>query len=65
MYYATPGVAPEFQNEAVQPLPKSIAVDSRKVELGMQLFHDPRLSADNTVSLRKPSFVVGGWSRRP
>ena len=72
-YYATPGVAPEFQNEAVQPLPKSIAVDSRKVELGMQLFHDPRLSADNTVSCaschslsaggvdgRKTSLGVGG-----
>jgi len=72
-YYATPGVAPEFQSEPVQPLPTSIPVDSRKVELGMQLFHDPRLSSDNSISCaschslsaggvdgRKTSLGVGG-----
>jgi cytochrome c peroxidase len=48
--YATPGVAPEFANEPVQPLPQSLPTDARKVALGMQLFHDPRLSADNTIS---------------
>jgi cytochrome c peroxidase len=71
--YATPGVAPGFQNEPVQPLPDSIPVDPRKVTLGMQLFHDPRLSSDNTVSCaschslsaggvdgRKTSLGVGG-----
>ncbi|SIT45426.1 cytochrome C peroxidase (cpp-like) [Paraburkholderia ribeironis] len=72
-YYATPGVAPEFSNEPVQPLPKSIPVDARKVSLGRELFHDPRLSADNTISCaschalskggvdgRKTSLGVGG-----
>jgi cytochrome c peroxidase len=49
-HYATPGVAPEFANEPVQPLPRSIPVDSRKVAIGESLFHDPRLSGDNTVS---------------
>lgn len=71
--YATPGVAPEFANEPVQPLPQSLPVDARKVALGMQLFHDPRLSADNTISCaschslstggvdgRKTSLGVGG-----
>jgi len=48
--YATPGVAPEFANEPVQPLPQSVPTDARKVALGLQLFHDPRLSADNSIS---------------
>ncbi|MFK4442780.1 cytochrome c553 [Caballeronia udeis] len=65
MYYATPGVAAEFQNEPVQPLPTSIPVDSRKVELGMQLFHDPRLSSDNTVSCAScHSLSAGGDGRK-
>ncbi|CAB3798219.1 hypothetical protein LMG28614_04714 [Paraburkholderia ultramafica] len=72
-HYATPGVAPEFSNEPIQPLPTSMPVDPRKVSLGMALFHDPRLSADNTVSCaschslskggvdgRKTSLGVGG-----
>jgi cytochrome c peroxidase len=59
--YATPGVAPEFANEPVQPLPKSLPTDARKVALGLQLFHDPRLSADNTVSCAScHSLATGG-----
>lgn len=49
-HYATSNAAAEFSNEPVQPLPTSIPVESRKVALGERLFHDPRLSADNTVS---------------
>ncbi|TDV37880.1 cytochrome c peroxidase [Paraburkholderia caballeronis] len=48
--YGTRGVAPEFANEPVQPLPKSLPTNARKVALGLQLFHDPRLSADNSIS---------------
>ncbi|WP_042292533.1 cytochrome c peroxidase [Paraburkholderia mimosarum] len=48
--YATRGVAPEFANEPVQPLPNSLATDTNKVALGKQLFNDARLSADNTIS---------------
>ncbi len=40
----------EAVNEPIQPIPLSIDLDQRKVELGRQLFHDPRLSSDNTVS---------------
>lgn len=59
--YATPGVAPQFANEPVQPLPKSLPTDARKVALGMQLFHDPRLSADNTISCAScHSLAAGG-----
>ena len=43
-------VAPEFANEPIRPIADSIAVDVRKVVLGNLLYHDTRLSADNTVS---------------
>ncbi|MDR5768925.1 MULTISPECIES: cytochrome c peroxidase [unclassified Caballeronia] len=71
--YATHGVSDEFANEPVQPLPASLPVDARKVALGMRLFHDPRLSSDNSISCaschglgtggvdnRKLSLGVGG-----
>lgn len=46
-----PGLAsPEFANEPVQPIPDSIPVDPRKVALGYRLYHDVRISANNTVS---------------
>ena len=49
-HYATTGVAPQFQNDAIQPLPEKIELDVRKVALGNKLFHDKRLSKDNTLS---------------
>jgi cytochrome c peroxidase len=49
-HYATAEAAAEFRNEPVQPLPKPLPVDTHKVALGIQLFNDPRLSKDNTVS---------------
>ena len=36
--------------EPIKPLPETVAVDARKVELGRMLFHDPALSKDDTVS---------------
>lgn len=33
-----------------QPLPQTVDLDVRKVTLGQQLFHDARLSKDNTIS---------------
>lgn len=33
-----------------QPLPNSVALDSAKVALGARLFHDVRLSSDDTIS---------------
>lgn len=48
--FASPTVAAGFKNESVQPLPAAIPVDSQKVLLGFKLYHDTRLSADNTVS---------------
>jgi cytochrome c peroxidase len=49
-HYATSGVAPRFQHNAVQPLPRSIKLDAAKVALGDRLYHDTRLSGDNTIS---------------
>lgn len=48
--HLSPTVAEEFKNEPVQPLMASIPTDSNKVKLGFKLYHDTRLSADNTVS---------------
>ncbi|MGI9493573.1 MAG: cytochrome-c peroxidase [Geminicoccaceae bacterium] len=36
--------------EPIQPLPTTIELDQRKVALGDRLFHDPRLSADQSLS---------------
>jgi len=33
-----------------QALPQTVTLDGRKVRLGQQLFHDPRLSRDDTIS---------------
>lgn len=49
-FYSTPGAASQWQNEPVQILPRSLAVDGNKVALGTRLFHDPRLSGDGTIS---------------
>ena len=42
--------AADFANETIRPVEDSVAVDMRKVVLGDLLFHDVRLSVDNTVS---------------
>lgn len=44
------GVSAEFENEPVRPLMPAPKTDPRKVELGRLLYHDTRLSADNTIS---------------
>ena len=48
--FKSPTVCDEFANEPLQPLMESIPTDSAKVALGFALYHDTRLSADNTVS---------------
>ena len=48
--YATSTVAEEFANEPVQPLPTAIPTDPAKVALGFDLYHDTRLSHDNTIA---------------
>ncbi|MBE9028733.1 cytochrome-c peroxidase [filamentous cyanobacterium LEGE 11480] len=36
--------------EPIEPIPQTIALNSEKVELGNQLFHDPQLSGNGKVS---------------
>lgn len=72
-YYASVDASPEHSNEPVSPLPQALPVNDAKVALGFKLYHDPRLSADNTISCahchalnaggvdgRKTSIGVGG-----
>lgn len=49
-HYANGLAATEFANEPIRPIADSIPVDVHKVTLGDMLYHDTRLSADNTVS---------------
>ena len=48
-YYADDVVA-ERAGEPIRPIPQGVEVDAAKVELGRILYHDTRLSVDNTVS---------------
>lgn len=49
-HYTTGLAAPEFNHEPVQPVMDSIPVNPDKVALGFKLYHDVRISANNTVS---------------
>lgn len=44
------GLEGERANEPVRPIDKTLEYDAAKAALGFALFHDPRLSVDNTVS---------------
>jgi len=43
-------IAAAYASEPIQPLPLTVNLDPEKVALGRKLFHDPQLSADNTIS---------------
>lgn len=49
-HYATGSAAARRANEPVQPIPESLPVNPQKAALGGKLFHDKRLSGDNTVA---------------
>lgn len=49
-HYASAESAEAFKFEPVQPLSSQKNVDKNKVALGFALYHDTRLSGDNTVS---------------
>ncbi|GHV60322.1 hypothetical protein FACS1894103_5310 [Campylobacterota bacterium] len=51
-------------DEPLLPLFKPINLNERKIELGVALFHDPRLSKDDTVSCAScHDLLVGGVDR--
>ena len=47
---ASMAVAQQALDEPIKPIPADVKLDARKVALGDKLFHDARLSRDNTVS---------------
>ncbi len=47
---ALPCVVHTVQAEPISPIPLAIEVDKNKVALGRKLFHDTRLSKDNSIS---------------
>lgn len=49
-HHATPGVSREVARRGLQPLPESVEENPAKVALGEKLFHDVRLSKDNSIS---------------
>jgi cytochrome c peroxidase len=49
-HYTTPGVADTLKTEPVQPLPAEHGQDPGKVALGNKIYHDKRLSGDDTIS---------------
>jgi len=49
-HYATEGVSEKYKHEVIQPLPLSLDLDPQKVAMGNEIFHDKRLSKDNTLS---------------
>ena len=44
------GLTGDRANEPVRPIDQTLEYDAAKAALGFALFHDPRLSVDNTVS---------------
>lgn len=59
-YYVTEGVSPAFKNEVVQPLPAPMPTDPKKVAMGSILYHDNRLSGDNSLSCETCHKLDGG-----
>ena len=52
-------------DEPIKPIPLNANSDARKVALGDRLFHDRRLSKDNTLSCASCHDLAQGWRRRP
>jgi cytochrome c peroxidase len=49
-HYATGDADAAFQSEPLQPLPLTVSLDEEKVALGNELYHDNRLSGDDSLS---------------
>ncbi len=49
-HYAPADLPREVQERAVHPIPAAVIDDPARVALGDRLFHDPRLSKDNSIS---------------
>lgn len=52
----------EFHGEPLLPLPLQLDVDAEKAELGERLFHDKRLSVDDSISCASCHDIAAGGS---
>jgi cytochrome c peroxidase len=60
-----PSAAAARANEPIKPIPATLKLDARKVALGDKLFHEVRLSADNSISCAScHSLEKGGTDQR-
>ncbi len=62
--YQGMGIDPKLSGEPVQPLPQKMDLNEKKVALGNKLFHDTRLSADNTLSCASCHALYKGGTDR-
>lgn len=53
-------IADAFKGDFIRPIPQHAHVDDMKAQLGEKLFHDPRLSFDNTVSCASCHVIWSG-----
>ncbi|MCX8064116.1 MAG: cytochrome-c peroxidase, partial [Candidatus Hydrogenedentes bacterium] len=64
-HYATSDIPEHLKREVVHPLPQKVEVDDRKVKLGEKLYHDKRLSKDNSISCAScHDLAMGGTDRK-
>jgi len=49
-HHPWPGVSDNLRSALIPPIPASLEADAKKAELGRKLYHDKRLSGDDTVS---------------
>jgi cytochrome c peroxidase len=57
---ALQGMAAPLPDEPIKPVPLTLHQDPVRAELGRRLFHDARLSANNTVSCASCHSVTSG-----
>lgn len=63
-HFASPNVHPKLRAEVLQPVPPVPVLSPAKVALGRKLFHDTRLSGDDTLSCAScHSLQLGGTDR--
>ena len=64
--YATADAPDGIKGDVLQPLPLQVSVDEKKARLGEKLYHDKRLSGDNTVSCAScHDLAKGGTDQLP
>jgi cytochrome c peroxidase len=62
---STESCTPRDASEPIQPIPARVDLDAREVALGAALFHDPRLSRDDSIScVSCHPIALGGADRR-